>query len=287
MNVGVSMAGTALPTPLRAIVSDLDGTLLRSDGTISTYTVSTLVRLHQAGCLVAFATARPRFVATHLLARFPFRVPVIYSNGAIVSDSQGGPAVRRKTIDRQLAINIIRAVRARFPTATLAIDYVGDRTADPEWQPLGGRPVGSQLLWPIDDFALHYRPIYCIMIAGGWIDHHEVPAAWPVISTSSAHGLIELSARGANKLAALHWLCRLNGLDLQEMIAFGDMPNDLDMLTGVGLGVAMANGHPDVKAAAGAHALSNDEDGVARFLQSLNSSEGHPGSGLDVVPLVR
>jgi len=47
------------------------------------------------------------------------------------------------------------------------------------------------------------------------------------------------------------------------------MPNDLDMLTGVGLGVAMANGHPDVKAAADALALSNDEDGVARFLESL------------------
>jgi len=186
-----------------------------------------------------------------------------------VSDSQGGPAVRRKTVDRQLAIDIIRAVRTRFPTATLAIDYVGDRTVDPEWQPLGDRPVGSPLLWPIDDLALHYRPIYCIMVAGGWIDHHDVPAAWPVVSTSSAQGLIELSAPGANKLSALDWLCRLNGLALEQVIAFGDMPNDLDMLTGVGLGVAMANGHPDVKAAADALALSNDEDGVARFLESL------------------
>ena len=64
-------------------------------------------------------------------------------------------------------------------------------------------------------------------------------------------------------------MARRYGVDPAEAVAFGDMPNDLPMLAWAGRGVAMANGHPAVLAAADEVTGSNDEDGVAAFLAAM------------------
>ncbi len=87
--------------------------------------------------------------------------------------------------------------------------------------------------------------------------------------SNSADGLLEISASGVDKGAGLARLCTMLGVGADEVIAFGDMPNDLALLKFAGRAVAVANAHPDVLAIADEVALSHDEDGVAIVLERL------------------
>jgi len=86
---------------------------------------------------------------------------------------------------------------------------------------------------------------------------------------SGGAGLIELSAAAVTKAGALAELCRRWGVTAEEVIAFGDMPNDGPMLRWAGQSWAVANAHPEARAAATDVTASNDEDGVARILEGL------------------
>jgi hydroxymethylpyrimidine pyrophosphatase-like HAD family hydrolase len=86
---------------------------------------------------------------------------------------------------------------------------------------------------------------------------------------SSSSGLVEISAAGVTKAAGLAWLCEREGYSAEQVIAFGDMPNDLPMLAWVGRSVAVGNAHPAVRAIADEVTLTNDEDGVAAYLENL------------------
>ena len=74
-----------------------------------------------------------------------------------------------------------------------------------------------------------------------------------------------MTAAGVNKATAVAEL----GYPPEQVVAFGDYPNDIPLLTWAGLGVAMANAHPDVLAIADEVTASNDEDGVALVLERL------------------
>jgi len=90
-----------------------------------------------------------------------------------------------------------------------------------------------------------------------------------VITWSSATSLLEISAPGVTKASTLELLCADVGVDAADVIAFGDMPNDLPMLTWAGTSYAMADAHPSVVAAADHVAPGHDEDGVARVLAGV------------------
>jgi hydroxymethylpyrimidine pyrophosphatase-like HAD family hydrolase len=87
--------------------------------------------------------------------------------------------------------------------------------------------------------------------------------------SNAADGLLEISAAGVSKASALARLCGQRGIDSRDVIAFGDMPNDLPMLAWAGSAVAVANAHPEVIAAADEVTASNEESGVARVLERL------------------
>jgi hypothetical protein len=89
------------------------------------------------------------------------------------------------------------------------------------------------------------------------------------VTHSSIDGLLEVMAYGVNKATTLEQLVAERGFGAGDVVAFGDMPNDLEMLTWAGHGVAVANAHPDVLAVADEVTLSNDEDGVAAVLERL------------------
>jgi hydroxymethylpyrimidine pyrophosphatase-like HAD family hydrolase len=89
--------------------------------------------------------------------------------------------------------------------------------------------------------------------------------------SSASDALLEISAAGVSKASALARLCRRHGIAPSEVVAFGDMPNDLPLLGWAGHAVAVANAHPDVIAAADEVTTSNDGDGVARVLERLFS----------------
>ncbi|MCU1587309.1 MAG: yigL, partial [Frankiales bacterium] len=86
------------------------------------------------------------------------------------------------------------------------------------------------------------------------------------VTHSSTDGLLEISAQGISKATGLALVAERQGVSAEEVVAFGDMPNDLPMLEWAGLGIAVANAHPWVLAAADEVTASNDDDGVAEAL---------------------
>jgi len=86
------------------------------------------------------------------------------------------------------------------------------------------------------------------------------------LTHSSSDGLLEISAAGVSKASGLATVCAELGVAADDVVAFGDMPNDLPMLAWAGTGVAVANAHPEVLAAADEVTASNDDDGVAAYL---------------------
>ena len=92
------------------------------------------------------------------------------------------------------------------------------------------------------------------------------------LTHSSSDGLLEISAVGVSKASGLATVCAELSVDAADVVAFGDMPNDLPMLAWAGRGVAVANAHPEVLAAVDHVTASNDDDGVAQVLESLLAS---------------
>ena len=109
-----------------------------------------------------------------------------------------------------------------------------------------------------------------------------------VTYSSSEDALLEISAAGVSKASALAAVCSARGIAAEEVIAFGDMPNDLPMLTWAGRGVAVANAHPEVLAAADEITAGNDECGVAQVLERLleRSAAGPVPASLRVADVV-
>jgi hypothetical protein len=95
-----------------------------------------------------------------------------------------------------------------------------------------------------------------------------------VTYSSSEDALLEISALGVSKASALAGVCAARGIAPEEVIAFGDMPNDLPMLAWAGRGVAVANAHPEVLAAADEITAANDDCGVAQVLERLLAAIG-------------
>lgn len=259
-----------------AIVTDLDGTLLRSDGTVSEATADALAEANRRGLLVVFATARSRDSASRVVSKVAPTAPVICSNGAVVLRPGNAlrEAWRTQVIPRPVVSQFLAYVRREFPRALVAADTVRARTVDPDW-PTGwgsGAP-GDRPFWPIDAALPPPAAVICLMVLGAWTDARDVPGLWPVHATSSHDGLIEISARAATKESALRWLCKTCEIPMDRVLAFGDMPNDLGMLEACGTAVAVANAHPAVLDAAAHVTLSNDQDGVAAYLNEMFAAD--------------
>ena len=89
------------------------------------------------------------------------------------------------------------------------------------------------------------------------------------VTHSSSSGLVEMSATGVTKATGLAALSERLGIAAADVLAFGDMPNDVPMLRWAGRGIAVANAHPQARAAADGYTLSNVDDGVAAYLERL------------------
>jgi len=87
------------------------------------------------------------------------------------------------------------------------------------------------------------------------------------VHSDPANHMLEISARGVTKASALAWLAESLGVEAADVVAFGDMPNDIPLLRWAGLGVAMGNAHPEAVEAADEITAPNTDDGVARVLE--------------------
>ncbi|GAB2506252.1 HAD family hydrolase [Promicromonospora xylanilytica] len=277
---------TALP---RVIATDLDGTLLRSDGKVSHRTRQVLADLDAAGVEVVFVTARPPRWLTHLADTVGGHGRVICIGGACVLDLATGETLDTCGFDDDAVRAVVAGIRAELPHAALAFERPDGVAFDPAYP--NREPALDPALWsvPVEDTLGAAGPVSKILA----LDPAYIPppgilldppeeirlaqerffaavrgAVGPhaQLAYSGAVGLAELMPAGVDKAAALARWCTRLGVDASEVWAFGDMPNDLPMLTWAGRGIAVANAHPDVLASADAVVGHHDADGVAEEL---------------------
>lgn len=260
------------PRP-RLVATDLDGTLLRSDGSVSGRTAQVLADLERIGVHVVFVTGRPirwmevvrAYVGPHGLA--------ICSNGGVVVDLRTDRVTLARPIAAEVALAVISDIRAALPSVTFAVEDSGGFAMEPGY-PARHVVPGSTRIGPVEHL-IHDAPVKLLARdpdtdPDGFLDAITAVAAGRVTATrSEAASLVEISAAGVTKATTLALVCARFGIGPAEVVAFGDMPNDLPMLEWAGRSFAVAGAHPAVAAVVTDRALSNDDDGVAAALEEI------------------
>lgn len=263
---------------VRLVATDLDGTLLRGDGTISERTRSVLARARDAGIAVVLVTARPPRTVRQLVRALDVTGLAICLNGAVVYDLDRDVVVRQSPLRAEVVAQLVDALRAAAPGVRFALMY-GERWG---WEPAYAALDPEVRTWcgtdGIEGDALALcaaEPVSKLIVRHPELSAAELlPIARDVAgevahATHSGAPFVEISAADVHKAWALEALCDELGIPASGVVAFGDMPNDLPMLRWAGYAVAVANAHPEVLAVADAVTLSNEEDGVAVVLERL------------------
>jgi hydroxymethylpyrimidine pyrophosphatase-like HAD family hydrolase len=259
---------------VRLVASDLDGTLLRSDDSVSQRTLEALARTVAAGIRFVLVSARsPGWLAPEA-ARLGLDGIGICCNGAVVYDYGAERVLIHRPLEPETARELVHGLRLAAPGVVFGCERPSGFTAEPAYRPLF-RPPDS--IPRADGLALVAEPVTKLVLQHPELSQpelHAIAAGFggeTIEACYSGAGLVEIAAAGVTKGAALGDLCAELGIDSGETIAFGDMPNDVSMLEWAGRGVAVANAHPDVLAVADEVTASNDEDGVALVLERLSS----------------
>jgi Cof subfamily protein (haloacid dehalogenase superfamily) len=258
----------------RLVATDLDGTLLRSDTSVSERTRNTLRAVRDVGVQVTLVTARaPRWV-TEIFARLGLDAGyAVCSNGAIVYDFAADSTLLHQRLSANVSRRIVEALREAAPGVAFACERESMSFREPHYVPLWPTP-GMEV--PLTDALVFVaEPVSKLVVQHPQLTQEELYALVAGIcgedatATISGEVLVEISAAGVTKAYALAALCEEIGIGPHAVLAFGDMPNDIPMLEWAGHGVAVQNAHPDVIAVADEVTDANDGDGVAVALERL------------------
>ena len=264
------MTTTTLP---RRVATDLDGTLLDDEGRLSERSEEVLRRLQELGVRVVVVTARPLRWMDELWARVGGGRGVgIVSNGAITYDIGRREVLDLRGIPAEIGLPMAEAIREAAPGAAFALESLGGYRREPAYVDLHPAPPDIRVG---DLSGLWDEPAAKILAQHLTLDPEDFRTrVFDAVGTSgtatwTTDRLMEVSAAGVTKGAALAALCERLGIGAAEVVAFGDMPNDIPMLSWAGTSYAVANGHESVLAAADHVAPRNSEDGVAVTLSGL------------------
>jgi len=258
---------------LKLVATDLDGTLLRSDGTVSARTRVALTAVEERGVTVVFVTGRPVRWMESLWEHVGDHGLAICSNGGIVYDVAAHAVRTARPIPPGTGLEVARLVRQELPGTTFALEKTTGFAKEPAFRERHDLPTHVEVgaLEEIFDettvklLARHEEAEpekFWAQVEA--LVGHLVTTTW-----SSLGALVEMSAANVTKATTLALLCDDLAVTPEEVVAFGDMPNDLAMLEWAGTSYAMAGAHPSVVALARRTAAGNDEDGVAAALEEL------------------
>lgn len=262
-----------MPTPVRLVATDLDGTLLHIDGTVTARTREALIAVEERGVTVVFVTGRPIRWMEDLWEHVGGHGLAILSNGGILYDVHARSVRMSRTIPVGVGLEVAAVLRKAVPGTTFAVERLEGFAKEPGFvsrvPPPPDLTVGP-LEDVLDDTAVKLLARHEDLDPEQFWAEVESHVGGLVTTTwSSAGALVEMSARGVSKASTLELLCRDRGIESSQVLAFGDMPNDLPMLEWAGTSYAMANAHARVQEVADHVAPANEEDGVAVVLERL------------------
>lgn len=274
------------------VACDLDGTFLSPDGTVSALNAHAVLRAQEAGIPVVFATGRPvRWL--DVIADLPGAHPtVIASNGAVLYDLGTRQVLDRLCLSPEVALTAVACIREHVPDAAFAFESgtrFGYEPAYRTWVPdTGADPTLHRA--PVGDLAAEISAVKLLVQSRSLGDDAllarvEVCVGTTLTATTSwgrGLGLVELSASGVDKASMLARTCARLGVPARRVAAFGDMPNDVSMLSWAGMPRVVANAHPALLALGFPVVPANHESGVGATIldwvvAGTSSPSGDPG----------
>ncbi len=260
----------------RLIATDLDGTIVNHDGSISPRVRSALDAALDAGIHVVFVTGRPPRWMHPVADETGHRGVGICGNGAFIYDMADEAVLELFGMPSRLAAEAASRVRSVLPDAAFAVESLAGFSYEPHYKPRWDiheptvtGPIEQLLTTDIAKLLVRDE-----VLSGDVMLELAAPAVAGVVEVTHSDvndSLLEMSALGVNKGTTLALLAERWGVGQDEVVAFGDMPNDVEMLRWAGTSYAVGNAHPMALAAADARAPSIEDDGVALVLEELLS----------------
>ncbi|MEV4111378.1 HAD family hydrolase [Nonomuraea sp. NPDC049695] len=254
------------------MATDLDGTALRTDGTVSPRTAAAFGKVEESGAMLVFVTGRPPRWMGEVAGAVRHRGLAICANGALIYDLHTEQIVESHLITVDVLQEVVDQLRANVSDLAFSVEYEVGFAHESDFL-LGGLDKEARAV-RVDSVTM--RPCVKLLALHPVMGPDELQAAVHELvghlvtaTHSSRRGLIEMSAQGVTKASALAAFAGQHEIKPSESIAFGDMPNDLPMLSWAGTSYAVANAHPDVLAAVDHVTAANDEDGVAQVIERL------------------
>jgi Cof subfamily protein (haloacid dehalogenase superfamily) len=261
------------------IASDVDGTLLNDDEEVTERTRAAVGAAVASGATFVLATGRPPRWIAPVVDALGFAPIAVCANGAVVYDPATDRVVSARTLTPDALGELAEIATRVIPGAGLAVERIGASAHDAATPQFVSSP-GYEHAWLNPDNTevsledLLSAPAVKLLIrkagarsddmAAALVEHVGVEGD---ITYSTNNGLIEVVPLGISKATGVEQVARPLGVAPDEVVAFGDMPNDVPMLLWAGHGVAMGNAHPDALAAANEVTASNTNDGLARVLE--------------------
>lgn len=268
----------------RLVATDLDGTVVRWDGTVTARTRRALASVEEAGLRLVLVTGRPPRWLDGVAEALGHRGLAICANGAFVYDLHVESVVEQFLLDPQPALAVVERIRAVLPDATFAVETDQGFARDPSfrqrWDPDVTVPVA-----PVEELVAQPVAKLLVRVETSHADA-MLAAVGPLLQglgdathSNAADCLLEVSAAGVSKATTLELLAARWGITSADVVAFGDMPNDVPMLRWAGHGVAVASAHAGVLDVVDEVAPSVDHDGVAQVLERLLAAERPADTG--------
>jgi Cof subfamily protein (haloacid dehalogenase superfamily) len=261
----------------RLIATDMDGTLLRSDDSVSRATVAELARWQAEGVPIVLATGRPpRWMRD--IREVVGAGTAVCCNGAVLLDLGPFEIVSEEALSPEALRSITGRLRETEPDMWFAVEYGLEFRHEPHYKPrwdvdapgVAEATLAEMVAAPAAKLLVRHetmpRDRFVELVA-------DVVADRATVTTSSPDALAEISAPGVTKASGLERVATAHGVAPADIVYFGDMPNDIAAFEWVrdagGRAVAMEHAHPDVLAVATDVTGTNEDDGVAAFLRSL------------------
>lgn len=267
---------------IRMIGFDLDGTLLTTDKVLTKRTKHVLTKAAEQGIIVLPATGRPLSGLPKELLDMPIIRYAVTTNGAKVVEVETGKVLYEKLIPVGKASQILDIFEEYDTLRDICYDGVGYTDKDNlarVYDYVATTAMGDYIFAvrePVPDIRkkLLEENRDLDKVQALFRNQADKEKAWKRIdalggveATGALENNIEVNAEGVNKGTALLRLGKILGIERGEIMAFGDGANDKKMLEVVGVGVAMDNAVSEVKEIADYITVSNDEDGVAGFIE--------------------
>jgi Cof subfamily protein (haloacid dehalogenase superfamily) len=267
----------------KLVATDLDGTLLNGAGEVSPRTRAALEACWDAGIPVVGVTGRGPRLLDSVRAALDARGIAVLAQGGFVVDLERDEVLRTVGLPRGQAQAVIEAIEGVAGDLIVAVEEAAEQA-----EVHGPLRVQHGFDWPYPEPA-HLLPRHEVLPAGAvlkvflrssTLGQDELLArARSVVDPADAEvthaglGFIEVLPPGITKATGLAIALERYGVDFGDVLVFGDMPNDLPMIAAVaeagGRAVAVANAHPEVRAATTALTSGHDVDGVARYLEAV------------------